>query len=461
MPLFAQVDFFATVLALRKLDVEALLLPVLIRLVVILAAARLCGIAMRRFGQPTVVGEIVAGIVLGPSLFGWLFPGTFQFLFQPHFEGIPSELSQAAFVSIFKVIAQIGLIFLLFLIGLEFDLAHLRVKLGPAVAICGVSLVVPFLLSFALAPFLHPLLEPHPEKGPVPMFGMTVFLATALGITALPVLGRILMEMGIQRTRLATVIIAAAAIGDLVGWILLATVSSMVKAKFDLTQSLELMGATAVYCAVMYVVVRPLAVRYFRAALAKSNGQLTLNSFTVLLVLLLASAIATNIIGIFSIFGAFVLGMVLSTEDALREAALAKLRDFVTAFFLPVFFTYTGLRTDLGTLSLATHGPVFAILFVAMIVGRFGGCALAARLFGFNWREAGIVGVTMNTLGLMGLIVINIGYDLGVIPRSLFGLLVCMAVVTTAMAAPIIVRLRHGTEIEEPLKQSGFLDREF
>lgn len=461
MHLIAQVEFDSAVQAFRKLDIEVLLLPVLVRLAVILFVARLFGILLRRFGQPTVVGEIVAGIVLGPSLFGWLFPGAFQWLFLPNFEAVPAELSNAAFTGIFKVIAQIGLIFLLFLIGLEFDFSHLKLKLKPAVAVCAVSLAVPFLLSFALAPFLHPLLEPHPEKGAVPMFGMTVFLATALGITALPVLGRILLEMGIQRTRLAAVIIAAAAIGDLVGWILLATVSSMVKAKFDPRQSLELLGITLAYCAVMFAVVRPLAIRYFGAALAKSNGQLTLNSLTVLFVLLLVAAIATNVIGIFSIFGAFVLGMLLSDQDALREAALAKLRDFVTAFFLPVFFTYTGLRTDLGTLSFATHGPVFAILFVAMIVGKFGGCALTARLCGFGWRESGIVGVTMNTLGLMGLIVINIGYDLGVIPRSLFGLLVLMAVVTTAMAAPIIVRLRHGTEIEEPLKQSGFLDREF
>jgi Kef-type K+ transport system membrane component KefB len=459
VPLFADAELDQAVLALRKLDAETLLLPVLLRLAVILLAARLFGILLRRVGQPTVVGEIVAGIVLGPSLFGWLLPDLSRRLFLPGFDGVPPELGHAALAGIFQILAQIGLVFLLFLIGLEFDFTHLKDQFRPALGVCLVSLAVPFALSFALAPFLHPLLEAHPEKGPVPLFGMTIFLGTALGIAALPVLGRIILEMGIQRTKLATVIITAAALGDLFGWVLLATVSSIVKANFNLLRSLELLGLTVLFCVALYFFVRPVAVRYFRAAFAKSGAILSLNSLTVLLVLLLLVAIATNLIGIFSIFGAFVLGMIFSDQDMLREAVIARMKDFVTAFFLPVFFTYTGLRTDLGTLSLATHGPVFTGLILLTIVGKFGGCALTARLFGFTWREAGIVGVSMNTLGLMGLIVINLGYDLGVIPRSLFGLLVLMAVATTAMAAPIIVRLCHGTEIEEPLKRSGFLGR--
>lgn len=459
MPVFAQVEFDSAVQALRKLDVESLLLPVLLQLAVILLVARVFGALFRRFGQPSVVGEVVAGIVMGPSLFGLLFPGAFHSLFRPGMEGVPDALANVAFAKIFTVLAQIGLIFLLFLIGLEFDFAHLKVKLGPAIAICAVGIAVPFLLGFLLAPVLHPHLEPHPEKGPVPLFGMTIFLATALCITALPVLGRMLLEMGIQRTQLAAAVIAAAAIGDAVGWILLATVSSMAKSKFEPADTLLMIGFTIGFFAAMFFVVRPFAVRYFRAALAKNGGQMSLNAMTVLMVLLLLAAIATNLIGIFAIFGAFALGAVLSDQDEFREAVTGRMRDFVTAFFLPIFFTYTGLRTDIGSLNTGTHWLICGAILAASILGKLGGCGLTARLVGFSWKEAGIVGAMMNTRGLMELIVINVGYDLGVIPKSLFGMLVIMAVTTTFMATPIILRLRHGTEIDGPLKQSGFLDR--
>lgn len=459
MPLIAQVDFDSAVQALRKLDVEAILLPVLLQLAVILLVARVFGALFRRIGQPSVVGEVVAGIVMGPSLFGLLFPDAFHWLFRPGMEGVPDALANVAFAKIFTVLSQVGLIFLLFLIGLEFDFAHLKVKLGPAVAICAIGMVVPFALGFLLAPLIHPHLEPHPEKGIVPLFGLTMFLGTALCITALPVLGRMLLEMGIQRTQLAATVIAAAAIGDAVGWILLATVSSMAKAKFELVHTFVMVGLTIGFFAGTYFLVRPLAVRYFRATLARNGGQLSLNAMTALIVMLLLAAIATNLIGIFAIFGAFALGAVLSDQEEFREAVTGRMRDFVTAFFLPIFFTYTGLRTDIGSLNTGAHWLICGVVMAASILGKLGGCGLTARLVGFSWKEAGIVGAMMNTRGLMELIVINVGYDLGVIPRSLFGMLVIMAVVTTCMASPIILRLRGGTEIEGPLKESGFLNR--
>lgn len=459
MILFSQVDFEAALLSLRKLDVESLLLPVLLQIVVILVVARVFGILFRRIRQPTVVGEIVAGIVMGPSLLGLIAPEIFRWLFQPGMEDVPPLLARATFSKIFTVLAQVGLIFLLFLIGLEFDFAHLKVKLGPAIAICTVGIALPFALGFLIAPVLHPYLEAHPEKGIVPVFGMRVFVATALCITALPVLGRLMLEMGIQRTQLAAAVIAAAAIGDAVGWILLATVSSMAKAKFDVAATLIMIATTIAFFAFMSLVVRPLAIRYFRSVLTANNGQLSLNAMTALMVLLLLASIATNLIGIFAIFGAFALGAVLSDQEEFREAVTGRMSDFVTAFFLPIFFTYTGLRTDIGSLNSVAHWIICGVILATSILGKLAGCGLTARLVGFSWKEAGIVGAFMNTRGLMELIVINVGYDLGVIPRSLFGMLVIMAVVTTCMASPVVLRLRHGTEIDGPLKQSGFLDR--
>jgi Kef-type K+ transport system membrane component KefB len=262
-----------------------------------------------------------------------------------------------------------------------------------------------------------------------------------------------MLELGINRTKLATVVITAAAAGDAVGWILLATVAALTKAEYSVTQTLGLVGWTVGFTAAMLLVVRPLAARYFRA-----NGPaFGLKEMTALLVLLLTCAIATNLIGIFAIFGAFLLGAVLSDQHEFREAVTARLRDFVTAFFLPIFFTYTGLRTEIGAVSGLTLWLVCAAVVAAALLGKFGGCAVAARLTGFSARESALVGVMMNTRALMELIVINVGYDLGVIPKSLFCMLVLMAVLTTVMTTPILLALRHGTEIDEPIRRSGFL----
>jgi Kef-type K+ transport system membrane component KefB len=456
--LFAEADLATAALALRKLHVEDLLLPVLLQLTVIIAVARLAGIVARRIGQPTVVGEIVAGLMLGPSLFGALFPDAFAFVFKPHLPGIDEELTRAAFPKIFEVLKEIGLILLLFLIGLEFEFGHLRVKGRSALTICIVGVILPFALGFGMAPVIHGYLEPHPVTGhPVPLFAMTLFLGTALSITALPILGRMLIELGANRTRLAAVVITAAAVGDAFGWILLASVAAVAKHEFDPFGTARMIGLTLAFFAFMYFVARPLLIRYFQASLAKSGGQLSLNALAVLLVALLLCAMATGAIGIFAIFGAFILGAMLSDQHQFREAVLPRIRDFVTAFFLPIFFTYTGLRTEISLLSGTTMWLICAAVIAAALFGKIVGCGVAARLTGFSGRESVLIGVMMNTRALMELIVINVGYDLGVIPQSLFVMLVLMAILTTIMTTPILLLLRHGTELEEPIRRSGFL----
>ena len=445
-------------LGLKKLHVEALLVPVLVQLIVIIVAARLAGMLARRLGQPMVVGEIVAGLLLGPSLFGAVFPDTSAAVFRPALEGVEPALAAAAFPKIFEVLKELGLIFLLFLIGLEFDFGHLKVKGRAAGAIMLAGTALPFALGIGLAGVIHPHLEPHDRTGePVPLLAMTLFLGTALSITALPILGRMMMELGVTRTKLAAVVISAAAVGDAVGWILLAAVAAVAKAEFSAAGTAVMAAETVGFFALMQFAARPVLVRYFRSSLAASGGQLSLNALAVLLAVLLGSAIVTGLIGIFAIFGAFILGAVLSDQHALREAVAARIRDFVTAFFLPIFFTYTGLRTEVASVG---GGPMWlicgAVVFAA-VFGKVVGAGVAARLTGFTAREAGIVGLMMNTRALMELIVINVGYDLGVIPKSLFCMLVLMAVLTTIMTTPLVLLLRRGTELDEPIRASGFL----
>ncbi|MCE9561706.1 MAG: cation:proton antiporter [Planctomycetes bacterium] len=441
---------------LKSLDTETLILPILLQLIVIIAAARTFGALARRIGQPSVIGEIIAGLLLGPSLFGWLFPEQFALVFRPCL-GIERAVGDALLPKIFTVIAQLGLIFLLFLVGLDFEGGHVRAHGRAAVLISLAGITAPFALGAALAQWIHPHLEAHPVTGPVPLVGLTLFLGVALSITAMPVLGRIMMELNVTRTRLGAITITAAAVDDAIGWILLAAVAAVVKSNFDPLATLRMTGLTAAFVLFMVCVARPLLVRYFAASMRKAGGKLTATALAVLFVALFLSAVMTNLIGIFAVFGAFLFGAVLSDQEELRTAAAAKLQDVVTGFFVPVFFTYTGLRTDITSMQGGMVWLICAVVIVAAVAGKLVGCGLAAKVSGFTWKEAGIIGAMMNARGLMALIAINLGYELGVVPRSLYAVLVLMALATTMLTTPLLLRLRRSTEIEEPIAKSGFL----
>jgi Kef-type K+ transport system membrane component KefB len=443
--------------AFRRLRTEDLLLPVLVQLAVLIVVARVVAMIFRRFGQPAVVGETAAGLLLGPSVLGWLFPDLWQALFHPAFDGVPPELSNIAIGRIFAIISQLGLIFLLFLVGLEFDFSHLKMHGRGALAISATGVAVPFVLGLAIAPLLLPHVEPHPDSGqPVPALGFMLFLGVALAITALPVLARMMLEWNITRTRIGTVTISAAAVDDATGWILLGSVAAIVRNEFELWAVLRTLGLAVGFALFMIFLARPLLVRWARAALKRGNGELGLTDLTLVLVTLLLCSIATNLIGIFDVFGAFLFGAVLSGEAEFRAAVARRLRDLVTAFFLPIFFTYTGLRTDVRSVGSVEMWLLAGLILAAAIVGKFAGCGLAARAAGFATREAALVGAMMNTRGLMELVVINVGYELRVIPRSVYCMLVLMALVTTVMTTPIVRRLARGTELEEPIRKSGF-----
>jgi Kef-type K+ transport system membrane component KefB len=445
---------------LRGAHVEEVLLPILLQLVVIIVAARLFALLFRWLGQPGVVGEIAAGLALGPSVLGALWPEAFQTLFHPTVAGIDPALFDAVLHWIFTTLAQLGLIFLLFLIGLEFDFSHLKWHGRSAVAISLTGIALPFALGLAVAAVLLPHIEVHPDTGqPVPALGFALFMGAALSITALPILGRIMIELGIQRTRVGAITIASGAVDDAAGWIILATVAAIVGGSFAVGTVATMLGLTVAFAAAMIVVARPLLVAWFQAALRRGGGQLGTTDLAVLLVVLLLCSIATSLIGIFAIFGAFLLGAVLSGEHEFRVAVSARLRDLVTAFFLPIFFTYTGLRTDVGTLGSTQLWLLCGLVLAAALAGKFGGCTIAARFSGFPWRESACIGVMMNTRALMELIVINVGYEMRVIPPSVFCMLVIMALVTTIMCTPILVRMARGTELEAPMRRSEFARR--
>jgi Kef-type K+ transport system membrane component KefB len=267
-------------------------------------------------------------------------------------------------------------------------------------------------------------------------------------------------ELGITRTRLGAIAITAAAIDDVCGWILLASVVAIVKANFEPLEIARMVGVTIGFALLMVFVVRPVLIRYFAYSMRSNAGMLSPTALAVLLAAILTSAIATNFIGIYAVFGAFLLGAVLSDQVELRRAAAVKLQDIVAGFFVPVFFTYTGLQTDIGSLHNATLWLICGAVIAAAVIGKLVGCGLAARASGFTWREAGIIGSMMNARGLMALVAINVGSELGVVPKSLYCILVITAVATTAITTPLLLWLRHGTEIEEPIRRSGFLGGE-
>ena len=423
-------------------QVENILLIVIIQLVIIMAAARVFGVIFRYLGQPQVCGEIAAGLILGPSLFGHFFPHLFRQVFQPSV-GL-----------VFSILSQIGLILLMFLIGLEFDFSHLRTHGHVALSVSLAGILLPFGLGLAVAQVLHRYVGQEINK-----VGFSLFLAAALSITALPILGRMLIEFNLSRTRLGSLTITAAAVDDAAGWIILALVSAIVRSRFNPFATMTMVAEALAYALFMILVGRRLLRRWTAMTLRAGGGEISPSALALLLILIFLSAAITNLIGLFSIFGAFIMGAVLYDQHEFREAVMRRLRDFVTVFFLPIFFTYTGLRTDIGTMPGGRMWLLCGLVLLAAIAGKIGGCTTAALLNGLTWKEAWLVGVLMNTRALMELIAVNLGYDLGVIPRSVFFMLVFMAVVTTYMTSPLLRRLIRKTELEPLFEASSFMQQ--
>jgi len=390
-----------------------------IQICVILVAAYSVGWLLGRFRQPQVVGEMVAGVLLGPSLLGWLAPGFFAALFPP------------ASLGPLSVLSQIGLLLFMFMVGLELDTKMLR-KLGHiAVVISHTSIIVPFVLGALLALFLFPRIA----DDKLPFTGFVLFMGAAMSVTAFPVLARILSERKLTGTKLGTLTIACAAVDDVTAWCLLAVIIAIVKAELNHLPLWQMLPGVALYLGLMLYVLRPLMRKLLvRQPDAKKNDKL----IAVLLVCMLASSWATEWLGIHALFGAFFAGVIVPKENGFTEDVRKRLQLPVVVLLIPLFFAFTGLRTSIGLISGPEMLLYCGLVFLVAVAGKFGGSAIAARIMGTPWREAASIGILMNTRGLIELVILNIGLDIGVLNRPLFSIMVLMAVGTTVMTTPLL-----------------------
>ena len=408
---------------------ENLLFMTLLQLIVMVGAARFLHTLFRRLGQPGVIGEIVAGLVLGPSLLGHFFPEFSAGLFGQH-ASTP-----------ITIISQIGLILLMFQIGMDFEFGHLGTPRNRRAAIwvtlfsVSVPLVVGTLLGRWSAPTLAAGIDP---------VRYSLFIGLGMAITAVPILGRILRQYNLTRTEVGVVAISAAAINDVIGWVLLSVLSAFAASQLSSRHLALQMGGLLVFVAVLWFVLRPLVSLLFKR-FPVQNGAVNLNLMAIVICMIFALGICTYQLGIFAIFGGFAGGVLFHRNKEFVDAWRGQVGGFVLVFFLPVFFTYTGLRTNVLGLSGGADWQWLAIILAASVLTKMLPVYFVGRACGFNRNESSLLGVLMNTRALMELIVLNIGFDLGFIPQKVFTMLVIMAVITTLMAGPLLKRLLSRT----------------
>ncbi|MEA2414166.1 MAG: hypothetical protein QOI58_823 [Thermoanaerobaculia bacterium] len=396
----------------------------LLQITVTLAAARTFGWFIRKIGQPSVIGEILAGVVLGPTIFGRCAPDASALIF-------PS-----ASLGTLKLLAEVGVILFMFRVGLELDINGLRGRGHTAVTVSHASIVIPFFLGVAISTSLFHDFAPAGTR----FIAFALFVGIAMSITAFPVLAHILGERGLSTTPLGTLALTCAAVDDITAWSLLAAVIAIVNAG-SLGRVLVTISLVAFFAVVMTRIVRP--------ALARLGSPIG-----AVVILILAAAGATELIGVHSVFGAFVAGAILPIDREQRHAMMAKL-SIVTMALLPLFFAYTGLRTDLALLSNSRGWLVMIGVIGVATIGKLGGSAIAARLSGMPWNEALSLGALMNTRGLMELIVLNIGYDLGILTPAMFATLVVMTIVTTMATGPLLTAMERWLKEHPALRPAG------
>ena len=388
----------------------------LVQLVVIIAASRVVGWVAARLGQPRIVGEITAGILLGPSLLGLLAPRLSAWLFPP------------ATFPVLLAVSHLGLFFFMFLVGLHLDLGMLRASGRTALVTSPVSIVVPLGLGLAVAGRIRPRFAP--EVSPV---AFALFLGLALSVTAFPVLARILEERGLTRTRIGVVAIACAAVDDVSAWCLLAGVTAYVRAATG--------GASFVRTVLLLVAFAAAAFTLLPPVLKRLVSRSPAAFLPVAVVCLLTCAAVTEAIGVHALFGAFLAGIAMPRRDDLRQGLEVSLEAVTSVVLLPLFFASTGLRLDVGWLQGAAAWSAFGLILLAAVGGKLVGSMLAARATGMDWREAAGLGVLLNTRGLVELVILGAGLELGVLTPPVYTMMVLMALVTTAMATPLLQAL--------------------
>jgi Kef-type K+ transport system membrane component KefB len=392
----------------------------LLQIVAIIIVARAMGFMFEKINQPAVIGEMIAGILLGPSLLGILSPKAEAFLFP------------TAAMDILKMLSQLGVILFMFSVGLELDVQTLRRKAHAAVMVSHAGILMPFIFGAALALLLYPLVVLSKD---VPFSAFGLFMGIAMSITAFPVLARILEERGLAKSQIGATAIACAAVDDATAWCGLAIVVAVVKSS-GMSEALLTILLTLAFVGMMLFLIRPSAgclLRKMNSDSVPGRGQLVL-----IFAFVFTSALVTEAIGIHALFGAFLAGIVLSQDANLRKHLKQNIEMFTSAFLLPLFFAYTGLRTQIGLLASWQSWLICAGIISVAIMGKFGGSTLAARLTGMSWFDSASIGALMNTRGLMELIALNIGYDLGILPPQIFAMMVLMALATTFMTSPLL-----------------------
>ena len=482
----------ASLLANLRQNFEDPLTRLFVQLILIVLAARVCGSLMRKAGQPAVIGEMLAGILLGPSLLGWLWPGFFQLVFPP------------ASLGTLRMLSQIGVCLFMFVIGMELDVTQLKQQARTAVLVSQVGILLPYLLGLLSALWLFPGLA-APRTTFLPF---ALFIGISMSITAFPVLARILEERGLTKTALGSTALACAATNDVAAWTVLAVVVAIVKAGGLAPTGLSII-LVVLFVAVMLFWIKPRMPRWLawfasstrpEGTLSPSEGErdrvrgpgfaesvVQLGGIARLLrpkrasspppsppfhggegvfsrlsrgqgqyapvmaavvVFLFACAFVTDVIGLHALFGSFLAGIAMPSHGKFRESLRVRLEHFSSVFLLPLFFAFTGLRTQIGLLQEPAGWLVCLALIGVATSGKLGGSMLAARMTGINWIDSFALGALMNTRGLVELIALNIGYDLGILSPAIFTMLVLMALVTTAMTGPLLnlsdhLRARH------------------
>jgi len=398
-------------------NLEHPLAILLAQIITIIVIARFFGWMFKKIGQPSVIGEIIAGIFLGPSVVGMYFPEFSHVLF-------PTEsLGNLQFLS------QIGLILFMFVIGMELDLKVLKNKANDAVIISHASIVIPFALGMTLAYYVYYKFAPVG----VEFLSFSLFMGIAMSITAFPVLARIVQERGLHKTKLGTIGITCAAADDITAWCLLAAVIAIVKAG-SFVSALYVIGLAILYVIMMLFLVKPFLKRV--GDLYSNNDNLSKPVVAIFFLTLIISSYCTEVIGIHALFGAFMTGAIMPDIAKFRNIFIDKVEDVALILLLPLFFVFTGLRTQIGLINDPYLWKITGFIILVAVVGKFVGSALAAKFVGQNWKDSLTIGALMNTRGLMELVVLNIGYDLGVLTSEIFTMMVIMALVTTFITGP-------------------------
>lgn len=408
----------------------------LLQIITIIFVARFFAWICKKIGQPTVIGEIIAGIVLGPSLVGMYFPELSNSLFPVQ------SLGNLQFLS------QIGLILFMFMVGMELDLNTLKNKAHEAVVISHASIIIPFTLGMGLAYYIYQSFAPEG----VQFLSFGLFIGIAMSITAFPVLARIVHERGIHKTRLGAIVTTCAAADDITAWCILAAVIAIVKAG-SFVSSLYTIFIAIAYVVVMIKIVRPFLKRL--GDLHPTRENMNKQVVAIFFLMLITSAYLAEVIGIHALFGAFMAGTIMPENTKFRNIFIGKIEDVALVLLLPLFFVFTGLRTEIGLINEPYHWWITILIIMVAIIGKFVGSTIAARLVGQNWQESLSIGALMNTRGLMELVVLNIGYDLGILTPEIFAMMVIMALVTTFITGPALDLIERFNKVKMPALSEG------